>query len=655
MTARSSNRSNANRRRGHGRLAKRRLAAGAASLSLTATLWGLTAIGPDIAMATADDGSTVNSGSADGADASVGTGNPSSPARAGDQDATDDSTQPITALSNERGSDADPDENEDPYREELEKRTPLVQGAGGARSKDDDEARWNDAKSADDEEADVAPTPATAPTSHLSNDVSAGTVEQSRIDPDRQPAAQTSSPEAAKFSAPSDDPEAMRSDVETFTPSSSAVISLDPPSLGREIVARQIEALMGTGRTLISILPLPNEFKEWLFSSLNGTRRTLFNQAPWLNPTQISAEGGVPINGTLGAVDLEGDLIRYAIVTAPTSGTVALAEDGTFTYTPNAGFTGVDNFVVSATDIGEHINLFDLFRSASTSASLLVNERAVSFVFNYTSGSQYWTSEARNALYRAANKLMGEFIVTRPVILTYEITGENSTSSNNLASAESGLTASGAGFFPTVVQHKLLTGFDANGAAPDGQINWNFAYPWAFGDYVSTQQYDFDMVAMHEFMHSLGFMSYVQPSRTGSQRGWTLYDSYLRTASGAKLIGSDFRFDQSLADSLTGGRGGAFFGGASATSIYGALVPLYAPPTWIGGSSISHLDSALFTETNRQLMNPQVPTGQGVRTLSAVERAIMQDLGYTLAPLNASSALALVGVVFMRRRRVVAD
>ena len=51
-------------------------------------------------------------------------------------------------------------------------------------------------------------------------------------------------------------------------------------------------------------------------------------------------------------------------------------------------------------------------------------------------------------------------------------------------------------------------------------------------------------------------------------------------------------------------------------------------------------------------MNPQVPKGTGVRMLSDVERAIMQDLGYTLAPLNVTSALTLVGFVFLRRRRL---
>ncbi len=668
MTAKHPTRAAKHRRRTERTAARRRLAAGAASLSLTATLLGLTAVGPEIATAAAEDGVSSSSGNADRPDRadSGGTDDQKRTSGLGGTDADSPNDRPTKSATVEETRETDREHDRD-----TELKKPETAPVEDVESENLHQATGEDTASSPESSPPETPLtetssteapPAAALTPEIteaahSSATSTDSVErvQEQTSGDHtQPAAHTYSAAATTAGGQNTAAEAPLPDTETLTPSASSVISLDPPNYGREFVAGQIEALIGTGRTMISLLPLPYEFKEWLYASLNGTRRALFNQAPWLNPTQISAEGGVPISGTLGAVDLEGDEIRYAIVTGPTSGTVVIAPDGSFVYTPNAGFTGVDNFVVSATDLGEHINLFDLFRAASTHASLLVNERAVSFIFNYTTGSQYWTSDARTALYRAANNVMREFIVTRPVIITYEITGEN-TVGTSLASAESALISSGAGFFPTVVQHKLLTGIDANGAAADGHINWNFAYPWAFGDYVSAQQYDFDMVAMHEFLHSLGFMSYAQPSSTGTQRGWTLYDSFLRTAGGSKLIGSDFRLTPSMAASLTGGSGSVFFGGNAAQAAYGGLVPLYAPLTWAGGSSISHLDSTVFTGPNRQLMNPQVPTGHGIRALSAVERAIMQDLGYTLAPMDASSMLALVGFVFIRRRRAEAE
>lgn len=637
------------RRRSDGLPVRHWLAMGAASAGLTATLWGLSLAGPDMAVAAADDGVSSSSGSAGGAtesgtDRGGATTGARPPGPAGDAaDDESDSTRPNPAGS---GPDTDKDDEQDRDTET-------------AADSDEDEAPASAAEDAEDASEIVsrasatsaAPAPVRSSARSADRSSSAG-VEQKFATAASDPAIEP--PEAAAapvVTAAPVDAETPSSDVEILTPAQSAVVSLDRPSFGRQLVASQISALMGTGRTLISILPVADPFKSWLYGSLSGTRRTLFNQAPWLSPTQITAEGDLPIVGTLGAVDLEGDRIRYAIVTGPVSGTVVIEDDGTFTYTPNPGFTGVDNFMVSATDLGTHINLLDPFRSASTRAALLVNQSAVTFVFNYTTGSQYWSPEARSALQRAATNLMGQFIVSTPVVVTYDITGENSSGTNTLASVESPLIGSGAGFFPTVVQHKLLTGIDANGVAPDGEINWNFSYPWAFGDFVSGLQYDFTTVAMHELLHSFGFMSYVQPSTTATQRTWTLYDSFLQNSGGADLIGADFRFDPTLVGALTGAGAGVYFGGVGAVDAYGTLVPLYAPSSWVAGSSISHLDGTVFTGSDRQLMNPQVPAGPGVRTLSDVERAIMQDLGYTLAPMDMTSAVALVGFVFLRRRR----
>ena len=60
----------------------------------------------------------------------------------------------------------------------------------------------------------------------------------------------------------------------------------------------------------------------------------------------IDVAGGVLAND----VDAEGDPLTAAVVTGPANGTVTLAADGSFVYTPNAGFTGSDTFTYEATD-----------------------------------------------------------------------------------------------------------------------------------------------------------------------------------------------------------------------------------------------------------------------------------------------------------------
>jgi gliding motility-associated-like protein len=48
--------------------------------------------------------------------------------------------------------------------------------------------------------------------------------------------------------------------------------------------------------------------------------------------------------------DPEGDDLTFTVVTNPSNGTLVLNEDGTYTYTPNADFSGTDTFVYEACD-----------------------------------------------------------------------------------------------------------------------------------------------------------------------------------------------------------------------------------------------------------------------------------------------------------------
>ncbi|MBO9998673.1 MAG: tandem-95 repeat protein [Cyanobacteria bacterium SID2] len=48
--------------------------------------------------------------------------------------------------------------------------------------------------------------------------------------------------------------------------------------------------------------------------------------------------------------DIDGDTLSVSSVGTPTNGTVALNPDGTVTYTPNAGFSGTDNFTYEVSD-----------------------------------------------------------------------------------------------------------------------------------------------------------------------------------------------------------------------------------------------------------------------------------------------------------------
>src|SRR5207253_2342804 len=48
--------------------------------------------------------------------------------------------------------------------------------------------------------------------------------------------------------------------------------------------------------------------------------------------------------------DVDGDPLTAVLVTGPSNGSLALNTDGSFTYTPNANFNGVDTFTYKAND-----------------------------------------------------------------------------------------------------------------------------------------------------------------------------------------------------------------------------------------------------------------------------------------------------------------
>ena len=224
-------------------------------------------------------------------------------------------------------------------------------------------------------------------------------------------------------------------------------------------------------------------------------RRTFFNQAPTVAPVQTTGQTSGIITGTVGAVDPEGDAITYSVIAGPAFGTVAIAPDGSYTYTPGAGFAGTDTFTVAAADSGLHINLLNLLRPAYTLGNAIVTQGLtgprIQFDFVYAGGAALWSQDARTALESAATILGSYFAVPAPVTLTYTVTGEMNPLAGTLASATSDIISSRSGFFRTVVQQKVITGFDANGATPDGEITWNFGSPWGFGNKVDNGLYDF--------------------------------------------------------------------------------------------------------------------------------------------------------------------
>jgi hypothetical protein len=268
------------------------------------------------------------------------------------------------------------------------------------------------------------------------------------------------------------------------------------------------------------------------------------------------------------------------------------------------------------------------------------NENAITFDFIYPDGDPHWTDEAKASLNDAANTVAAYLVAPKPVTLTYKVAEDNEPGHLAQASSER-VDEESPGYFRTVVQQKLITGEDANGDKPDGDIDVNWNSNWALGDDIpagdddagTSRPDDFKATIMHELVHTLGFDTNIQGPGSAPVKNRPTFDSFVVNADGAKVISDDDTFNTAFEPNLTGGNGGLFFGGPKAMAAYdGKPVPLSTDPTW-SVSNVTHLDGRTFTGPTKKMMNPgDDGDGAEVRELSPIELGILEDLGYTVAP-----------------------
>ncbi|PQP49913.1 Ig-like domain-containing protein [Mycolicibacterium austroafricanum] len=600
---------------------RRWLQAGVVSVGMGAALLGFSLMGPSpTASADSADDSSVSSGSVDSSSSDAGgavetTSSDGEDAdgdeqfEAGDEPGTDPEadTEPEADL-DDTGDDTDDDTDDD--TEDAAGDGDAVEGAEGDGGGHGEAVGSEDLDAADD----------------LTGSHDGGT-SQSIDTPETE-----AEPETSLLSTAAED------DDIPAAPTPSSYVS--PESAYQRWVAQVLDDWTAQNQDWVNSLDVSDDRKERLQASFLTMRRTFFNQAPTVAPVQITGVVTGPVTGSLGGEDPDGDRLVFIVTRAPSSGAVRINEDGTYTYTPDDDFDGVDTFRVAAIDLGLHVNLLQLLHPVgSRAATSLVNQGAIRFAFDYTAGEQYWTDERRDALQAAADELIEYFRVTKAVSLTYEVKGEDNPSSDTLASAFSSLSNREPGFWATVVQEKLLTGEDANGSAADGGIEWNFGKGWALGDDVPGTLYDFRAVALHELLHSFGFSSRIGEAGDNDNLDWTIFAGFVVDRHGARPIGADGRWDDDFDPNLTGGDGGLYFGGANAVAAYGGLIPLYTPEEWESGSSMGHLDDDTFEGADEKVMNANTGKGPAVRALSALELGILSDLGYLVYPRSDAAAL----------------
>ena len=304
----------------------------------------------------------------------------------------------------------------------------------------------------------------------------------------------------------------------------------------------------------------------------------------------------------------------------------------------------------------------------------------ISFQFDYgtDNGIGFWdVSEGltrRNAMDTASDafsRMFGSHFSNSATIML-SATATNDINSNVLAYAGSEAFTTGVQGFTVneIVRTKALTGVDGNGGTADGVVGVNFAQPWHYtlASDAPADKYDFYSTIYHEFTHALGFSSTIsKDGQSFASNQWGGYDQFLVDKNGSRVINtSTFALNQGVWNAASVGSTGSgadhvagmYFDGTFAKAANGGkAVALYSPETWAGGSSISHTDddSAAFAGT---MMNAAGPKGPWPRDYTAIEVAMMRDLGYSVVAVPEPESyammlagLSLLGVIARRRRK----
>jgi len=181
-----------------------------------------------------------------------------------------------------------------------------------------------------------------------------------------------------------------------------------------------------------------------------------------------------------------------------------------------------------------------------------------------------------------------------------------------------------------------LAGSDLDPSYFDMHITYNLNFSWYYGTDGLTPagQYDLMSVVLHEIAHGLNFsgsMSYSAGSGSwGYGTGYpNIYDTFMRDGSGNQLIDTGVYPNPSTAIGTALTSNNIWFHGSNAMAANGGVrVKMYAPSTWAGGSSYSHLDYTTFNDTENELMVYAFSSGESVHDPGPVTEGLLKDLGW---------------------------
>ena len=261
------------------------------------------------------------------------------------------------------------------------------------------------------------------------------------------------------------------------------------------------------------------------------------------------------------------------------------------------------------------------------------------FVVNYDAG--FNANPAAKAAFQAAVDQWSNLLTTSvPVVVDASFTALpsgvlGSAGPTNLYANFSGAPVAST-WYPVALAN-ARHGSDLDPTHADITAHFSSSYSgFYFGtDGNTAGKVDFESVVLHELGHGLGFLGSMDVSGGLGSCGCAgkpfVYDRSV-TSNGTPILSFPDN-SAALASALQGTD--VRFTGAAAVAANGSVAPkLYAPASWQGGSSYSHLDEATYPAGNaNSLMTPAIGANEVIHSPGAITLGIFSDSGWTISGL----------------------
>jgi len=269
--------------------------------------------------------------------------------------------------------------------------------------------------------------------------------------------------------------------------------------------------------------------------------------------------------------------------------------------------------------------------------------QAATFTVNYDAGFNA-NASARAAFQYAVDIWAGQITSSVPIVIdasfrSLEQGVLGSAGASRLRRDFPNAPVSGT-WYPIALANRHA-GFDLDTTAFDIAATFsNNNSTWYYGTDGNTPsgKYDFVSVVLHEIGHGLGFSGSADyTSGIGTYGDGTsfaeIYDRFVFFSPGGQTVTGNFTANQNsatLGSLLTGNA--MYWNGTNGIAGAGGTNPrLYAPSTWQGGSSYSHLNEDTYPAGNADsLMTPSISSGEAIHNPGPIARGMFQDMGWAI-------------------------